>query len=79
MGTANLDLTTLIALRDAAQTAYQNALNARSESVGDTQLVHQDIAKLADELNRWQQLINQAQAQSAGVSNWTVRTAKWAS
>lgn len=76
---AAFDLTTLIALRDAAKTAYENALSARMETVGDTQLAHQDIAKLAAELNRWQQAVNQAEAAAAGVSNWTVRTAKWAS
>jgi hypothetical protein len=73
------DLETLIAFRDAAKAAYLNALNARSETVGDTQLVHQDIAKLKTEWDRWQQAVNQAEAAAAGVSNWSVRTAKWVS
>jgi hypothetical protein len=66
-------------LRDAALTAYQNALEARSETVGDNQVVHQDIEKLANELSRWENVVSGLEASAAGVSNWRVRTPKWTS
>lgn len=74
-----MELAAAIALRDSVLTAYQNALEARSETVGDNQVVHQDIERLANELARWEQIVSQMEAAAAGVSNWVVRTPKWTS
>jgi len=76
---AAMDLAAAIAQRDAVLAAYNNALEARSETVGDNQVVHQDIEKLAAELARWEQIVSQMQAAAAGVSNWIVRTPRWTS
>ncbi len=71
-----MDLASAIVMRDAALTAYTNALGARSETVGDTQIVHQDITRLANELARWENVVAGLQT---GVSDWRVRTPKWTS
>jgi hypothetical protein len=71
-----MDLASAIVLRDFALAAYTNALGARSETVGDTQVVHQDISRLADELSRWENVVAGLQT---GVSDWRIRTPKWTS
>ena len=72
-----MDYAAAIVMRDAVKTAYTNALESRSETVGDNQLVHQDLETLAAELARWEQIVSQMEAAAAGVSNWIVRTPKW--
>jgi len=38
---------------DAAQTAYRNALNAKSTGLGDRSLMRHDIDKLRAEVEHW--------------------------
>ena len=71
---AAMDLAAAIAIRDAALTAYQNALGAASETVGDNQLVHQKLETLAAELSRWESVVAGLET---GVSDWRIRTPKF--
>ena len=71
---AAMDLAAAIVIRDAALTAYQNALGAASETVGDNQLVHQKLDVLAAELARWESVVAGLQM---GISDWRIRTPKF--
>lgn len=76
MFAVQMDLATAIELRDAAKTAYLNALDARSATDGDRAVQRHDIAVLRAEYERWERTVNQL-SQPAAYGRPTVAIARW--
>lgn len=52
-----MELATAIELRDAAKTAYRDALAARTAGFGDKTVTRQDITSLRREFESWERVV----------------------
>jgi hypothetical protein len=71
VATAQAKLTSLLA-------AYDDAMGASSETVGDRSIVHQKLETLANQISWWQSVVDKLTAEAAG-SPLSIATAKWES
>jgi hypothetical protein len=71
VATAQAKLTSLLA-------AYDDAMGASSETVGDRSIVHQKLETLANQISWWQSVVDKLTAEAAG-SSLSIATAKWES
>ena len=75
---AVVDAATAQARLDRLLAAYDDAMGAYSEGIGDRQIVHQKLENLRAEITYWQSVQQALTAETAGAT-LNVATAKWAS
>ena len=75
---AVVDAATAQARLDKLLAAYDVAMGAYSEGIGDRQIVHQKLENLRAEITYWQSVQQALTAETAGAT-LNVATAKWAS
>jgi hypothetical protein len=77
----SMDLSTAAAKLAAATAAYDDALGAYSEGVGDLTVTHQKLDVLAGEMARWQRVVDAlTQKAQAGADSGValgILTPKW--
>jgi hypothetical protein len=73
-----VDAATAQARLDKLLAAYDDAMGAYSEGIGDRQIVHQKLENLRAEITYWQSVQQALTAETAGAT-LNVATAKWAS
>ena len=73
-----VDAATAQARLDRLLAAYDDAMGAYSEGIGDRQIVHQKLENLRAEITYWQSVQQALTAETAGAT-LNVATAKWAS